>query len=52
MRKLVLDLSLAQIIPPKSDNMILLKKLGFIDVLSTVHGIEKVMKYEKNNTWV
>ena len=36
MRKLVLDLSVAQILPEKSNNMILLKKLEFIDVLSTV----------------
>ena len=36
MRKLLLDLYLAQILPEKSKKMILLKKLGFIDVLSAV----------------
>ena len=36
MRKLVLDLSLAQILSEKSNKIILLKKLGFIDVLSAV----------------
>ena len=36
MRKLVLDLSIAQIVPEKINKMFLTKKLGFIDVLSTV----------------
>ena len=36
MRKLVLNLSVAQILPEQSNKMILLKKLGFIDVLLTV----------------
>ena len=36
MRKLVLDLSVAQIIPEKICKMFLSKNLGFIDVLSTV----------------
>ena len=37
MRKLVLDLSLAQILPEKINKMLSLNYLGFIDVLSTVH---------------
>ena len=36
MRKLVLDLSLAQILPEKINKMLSLNNLGFIDVLSTV----------------
>ena len=36
MRKLVLDLTVAQILPEKINKMFLPKKLGFIDVLSTV----------------
>ena len=36
MRKLVLDLSVAQILPEKIDKRLLTKKLGFIDLLSTV----------------
>ena len=36
MRKLVLDLSLAQILPEKIKEIFLPKKLGFIDVLRTV----------------
>ena len=36
MRKLVLDLSVAQILPEKINKVFLPKKLGFIDVLSTV----------------
>ena len=36
MRKLVLDLSLAQILPEKINKMLSLNSLGFIDVLSTV----------------
>ena len=35
MRKLVLDLSVAQILPEKINKMFLPKKLGFIDVLRT-----------------
>ena len=51
MRKLVLDLSVAQIFPEKINKKILPKKLGFIGVLSTVayriqgtviEGVEKV----------
>ena len=37
MRKLVLDLSVAKILSEKINKMFLPKKLGFIDVLSTVH---------------
>ena len=37
-RKLVLDLSVAQMVPEKIDKIFLPKKLGFIDVLSTVSG--------------
>ena len=37
MRKLVLDLSVAQILPEKINKMFLPKRLGFIDVLSTAH---------------
>ena len=36
MRKLVLDLSVAQILPEKINKMFLTKKLGFIDVLRAV----------------
>ena len=36
MRKLALDLSLAQLLPEKINKMFSLNKLGFIDVLSTV----------------
>ena len=36
MRKLVLDLSLAQIFPEKINQIFFLNNLGFIDVLSTV----------------
>ena len=36
MRKLVLDLSLAKILPEKINKMFSLNNLGFIDVLSTV----------------
>ena len=36
MRKFVLDLSVAQIVPEKINKMFLPKELGFIDVLSTV----------------
>ena len=36
MRKLVLDLSVAQILPEKINKICLPKKLGFIDVLLTV----------------
>ena len=36
MRKLLLDLFLAQTLPEKINKMCLPKKLGFIDVLSTV----------------
>ena len=36
MRKLVLNLSVAEILPEKINKMLLPKKLGFIDVLSTV----------------
>ena len=36
MRKLVLDLSLAQKLPDKINKMLSLNSLGFIDVLSTV----------------
>ena len=36
MRKLVLDLSLAQILPEKINKVFLPKKLGFINVLRTV----------------
>ena len=38
MRKLVLDLSLAQTFPEKINKMFLPKKLGFIDVLRTVNA--------------
>ena len=39
MRKLVLKLSLAQILPEKiNKKMLSLNNLGFIDVLSTVHS--------------
>ena len=37
MWKLVLDLSLAQILPEKINKMLSLNNLGFIDLLSTVH---------------
>ena len=37
MRKLVLDLSVAQILAEIINKILLPKKLGFIDVLSTVH---------------
>ena len=40
MRKLLLDLSVAQILPEKINKIFLPKELGFIDVLSTV-GAEK-----------
>ena len=36
MQKLALDLSVAQILPEKLNKMFLPKRLGFIDVLSTV----------------
>ena len=36
MQKLVLDLSVAQILSEKINKMFLPKKLGFIDMLSTV----------------
>ena len=36
-RKLVFGLSVAQILPEKISKMFLPKKLGFIDVFSTVH---------------
>ena len=36
MRKLALDLSVAQILPEKINKIFLPKKLGFIDLLSTV----------------
>ena len=39
MLKLVLDLSLAQILPEKISKMFLQKKLGFIDVWRTVHQL-------------
>ena len=45
MRKLVLDLSLAQILPAKINKMFLPKKLGFIDVLRTVYR-DRIMKIE------
>ena len=38
MRKLVLGVPLAKILPKKINKMFLPKKLGFIDVLSTVYG--------------
>ena len=38
MRKLVLDLSVNQILSKKINKRFLPKKLGFIDVLSTVSG--------------
>ena len=41
MRKLVLDLSVAQILPKKINKMFLPKRLGFIDVLSTVDRFTK-----------
>ena len=41
MRKLVLGLSLAQILPEKIDKMFLPKKLGFIDMLSTVFFVKQ-----------
>ena len=39
MRKLVLELSVAQILPEKINKMLLPKMLRFIDVLSTVYGL-------------
>ena len=42
MRKLVLDLSLTQILPEKNNKMFLPKKLGFIDMLRTVNIKETV----------
>ena len=38
MQKLVLDLSVTQILPEKINKMFLPKRLGFNDVLSTVIG--------------
>ena len=42
MRKLVLDLSVAQILPEKISKMFLRKKLGFIDMLSTVDHFKQI----------
>ena len=43
MQKLVLDLSVAQILPGKINKIFLPKKLGFIDVLPTVLHIPVII---------
>ena len=43
-QKLVLDLSVDQIPPEKINKMFLPKKLGFIDVLSTVYKCSEIFR--------